>query len=68
MIVSLLVDEEGAVQVTVDSDGDQGDHYSPDVLDDLLARACQSVVTVWIATRLGEGFDVEDADEDADSE
>ena len=59
MIVSTTIDDSG-VTVTVDSDGDQGDVYAPEVLDDMLTRASRNAMTLWFA-RQGSSDD-EDAE------
>lgn len=51
MIASVSIDAEGNVHVSVDSDGDQGDHYSTDVVDDALSRAATEALSVWLGTR-----------------
>lgn len=47
MIVSASIEEDGAILVTVDSDGDQGHTYSTDVLDDMAQRAARTAVRMW---------------------
>ena len=61
MIVSTTIDENGSVTVTCDSDGDQGDGYATDVLEDLAARSTSQAITAWFALHTEA-----DVDEDAD--
>lgn len=57
MIVQTTIDEAGAVAVSIDSDGDQGDCWSTEILDDLLSRAASRAISVWLLTREGSGDD-----------
>lgn len=50
MIVSVSIEEDGAIHVHLDSDGDQGDAYAPEVLDDMLSRASRTAVDTWAKT------------------
>lgn len=49
MIVQASIDEAGGIQVSIDSDGDQGDGYAPEVLSDLLTRAGEQAIALWYA-------------------
>ena len=51
MIVQTSIDAEGGVTVSVDSDGDQGDAYSTEVLDDMISRAGKQAIVLWLSTR-----------------
>ena len=65
MICTVTIDQDGTVSVSVDSDGDQGDHYSTDVTDDALSRAATEALSLWLGTRgveVREPADDEDAD------
>ena len=57
MIVQASIDEAGGVAVSIDSDGDQGDCYSSEILDDLLKRAGRKAVSLWRATHPAEKSD-----------
>ena len=51
MIVQASIDETGSVAVHIDSDGDQGDAWSTEVLDDMLNRASQRAIALWLAAK-----------------
>lgn len=51
MIAHVSVDADGAVTVSIDSDGDQGDAYSVEVLRDVAARAAETAVDAWSQIR-----------------
>ena len=59
MIVSAMIDESGAVQVSLDSDGDQGEGYSTEVMDDLVTRAGRHALSLWLAARGTQDVDAE---------
>lgn len=52
MIVHTSIDDDGSVTVSIDSDGDQGDGYSPDVLADLCSRAGNQALSLWWSARM----------------
>lgn len=47
MIAHVSIDVDGGVTVSCDSDGDQGDAYSSEVLGDIVSRAARTAVTAW---------------------
>lgn len=51
MLAHVSVDPDGAVTVSIDSDGDQGDAYSSEVLEDVAVRAAKTAVDAWQQVR-----------------
>ena len=62
VIVRTTIDEDGAVSVVLDSDGDQGDGYSTEVIDDMLQRASATAVKIWAGLHIYEADDTEAAE------
>jgi hypothetical protein len=70
MITSVSIDTDGNVTVTCDTDGDQGDGYSTDVMKDCADTASREALAVWftmdkqrrLARYAADTADVETAD------
>lgn len=64
MIVNVTIDE---IAVSIDSDGDQGEGYAPDVMTDILSRAAREALALWMAANkwaeANYPTDAEDSDE-----